>query len=139
VHVTCSADGNGVFIDGHYVELEHLDAFGCRPACRPQFHCPTCDRRCGRLYKVLQPFQPWRCVCCAGLKYRVKYLDPIDRAERRFVRLSLEGRERKPHEKRHRYYRRLARLLDAEQKFSDVVAKYLDTPKRPISHRKRAG
>ena len=58
-----------------------------------------------------------------------QHLDPIDRAERRLVRLSLEGRERKPHEKRARYYRRLARLLAAEENFADIVAKYLDAPR----------
>jgi hypothetical protein len=77
-------------------------------------------------------------VRCAGLKYRAKHLDPIDRAERKLVRLSLEGRERKPYEKRGRYYRRLARLLAAEQNFADIIATFLDTPKRPTSHRKQA-
>jgi len=126
VHVTCQ--GDWLIIEGHYVPLEHLPAFGCRPACRPQFRCPVCERRCGRLYKMPEASHPWRCVRCAGLKYRVQHLDPIDRAERRLVRLSLEGRERKPHEKRARYYRRLARLLAAEENFADIVAKYLDTP-----------
>jgi hypothetical protein len=128
MHVSCQ--GEGVLIDGHYVSLEYLPAFNCRPACRPQFRCPACDRRCGRLYKVPQASYPWRCVRCAGLKYRAKHLGPVDRAERRLVRLSSEGRERKPHEKRGRYYRRLSRILAAEQKLANVIAQFLDKPQR---------
>jgi hypothetical protein len=125
VHVACK--DNCLLVEGHYVLLEFLPAFG-RPACRPQFRCPVCDRRCGRLYKMPQAQYPWRCVRCAGLNYRAKHLDPISRAERRLVRLSLEGRERKPHEKRSRYYRRLSRLLAAEQKLAGVIAQFLDKP-----------
>jgi hypothetical protein len=122
VHVSCH--GNLLLVEGHDVRLEYLPAFG-RPACRPQFLCPACDRRCGRLYKVPQSLYPWRCVRCAGLKYRAKHLGRFERAERKVVRLSSEGRERRPHEKRGRYIRRLARLLEAERKLTDMLAGYL--------------
>src|SRR5262245_60786414 len=74
--------GSSLLVEGHPVALDLLPAFGSPKPCRPQFQCPYCDRRCGRLYKVPEAVHPWRCVRCAGLEYRVKHLKPIERAER---------------------------------------------------------
>jgi hypothetical protein len=115
-------------LDGHQVVVRFLAAFGRR--CRPQFECPACARGCARLYNVPEAFHPWRCLRCAGLEYRAKHLKPIERAERAFARLALEGRERKPRERRKHYYRRFARLIAAEKRFTDAVAAYLELEKR---------
>jgi hypothetical protein len=124
-----------LLVEGHPVVLTLLPAFGRSQPCRPQFQCPSCDRRCGRLYKVAEAIHPWRCVRCAGLEYRVRHLKPIERAERAVARLSLDGRERRPREKRRHYYRRLARLLAAEQRLSEIIARYLQSERKPPSLR----
>jgi hypothetical protein len=62
VHV--ASKGTWLLVEGHAVGLVFLPAFG-KP-CRPQFNCPCCGRRCGRLYKLPEAFFPWRCVLCAG-------------------------------------------------------------------------
>jgi hypothetical protein len=123
IHV--AGRGSSLLVEGHPVVIDLMPAFGLPKPCRPQFRCPRCDGRCGRLYKLPEAVHPWRCVRCAGLEYRVKHLKPIERAERAVVRLSLGGRERRPREKRRHYYRRLARLLAAEQRLSEIVAEYL--------------
>jgi hypothetical protein len=129
IHV--ASRGSWLLVEGHPVIIAFLPAFGQPRPCRPQFQCPCCDRRCGRLYKSPQAVHPWRCIRCAGLDYRVKHLKPIDRAERAVVRLGLDGRTRRPREKRRHYYRRLARLLAAERKLSEIIGRYLKPGKKP--------
>lgn len=126
VHV--ASKGTWLLVEGHAVALVFLPAFG-KP-CRPQFHCPCCGRRCGRLYKLPEAFYPWRCVRCAGLEYRAKHLKPFDRAERTYGRLAVQGRERRPRERRKQYYNRMVRLKAAEQRLEKMAATLLEAPRK---------
>jgi hypothetical protein len=128
VHV--ASKGNWLLVEGHAVGLVFLPAFGNPNPCRPQFHCPSCGRRCGRLYKLPEAFYPWRCVRCAGLEYRAKHLNPFDRAERTYGRLAVQGRERRPRERRKRFYNRMVRLQAAERRLEEMAATLLEPPGR---------
>lgn len=121
IHV--ASKGTWLTVEGHQVALTFLPAFGKAELCRPQFQCPNCGRRCGRLYKVPEAFHPWRCVRCAGLEYRAKHLKPLDRVERTYGRLAAEGRERRPREKRKQFYNRMVRLEEAERRLEEMAAK----------------
>lgn len=126
VHV--ASKGTWLLVEGHAVGLVFLPAFG-KP-CRPQFTCPCCGRRCGRLYKLPEAFFPWRCVLCAGLEYRAKHLKPLDRAERTYGRLVMQGQERRPRERRKQFYNRMVRLKAAGQRLEEMAATLLASPGR---------
>ena len=128
VHV--ASKGTWLLIEGHAVALVFTPAFGNPTPCRPQFHCPCCGRRCGRLYKLPEAFHPWRCVRCAGLEYRAKHLKPFDRAERAYGRLSVQGHERRPRERRKQFYNRMVRLKAAERRLEEMAATLLEAPVR---------
>ena len=108
--------------------MRDVTAFG-RP-CRPQFLCPCCGRRCGRLYKRPEAFFPWRCVHCAGLEYRAKHLKPLDRVERTYGRLAVLGDERRPRERRKQFYNRMVRLHEAKRRLEEMAATLLEAPRR---------
>jgi hypothetical protein len=133
IHV--ASKGTWLLVEGHPVGLSYTVAFG-KP-CRPQFDCPSCGRRCGRLYKLPEAFFPWRCARCAGLEYRAKHLKPFDRAERTYGRLAVLGRERRPRERRKQFYNRMVRLQAAERKLNEMAATLLESPR--IRNRKGAG
>ena len=117
--------GTWLLIEGHQVGLAWLPAFGKATPCRPQFDCPRCGRRCGRLYKAPEAFHPWRCVRCAGLEYRAKHLKPLDRAERTYGLLAAQGLERRPREKRKQFYNRIVRLAAAKCRLNEMAANLL--------------
>lgn len=121
IHV--ASKGTWLTVEGHQVALTFLPAFGKAKPCRPQFQCPNCAHRCGRLYKVPEAFHPWRCIRCAGLEYRAKHLKPLDRVERTYGLLAAEGLERRPREKRKQYYNRMARLKEAERRLEEMATK----------------
>jgi hypothetical protein len=128
VHVACK--GSWLLVEGHAVVLVFLPAFGIPTPCRPQFQCPSCGRRCGRLYKLPEAFYPWRCVRCAHLEYRAKHLKPFDRAERTYGRLAAQGRERRPRERRKQFYERMVHLHEAERRLEEMAATLLESPRR---------
>jgi len=126
IHV--ASKGTWLAVEGHAVVLAFMPAFG-KP-CRPQFHCPCCGRRCGRLYRLPEAFYPWRCVRCAHLEYRAKHLKPFNRAERTYGRLAVQGRERRPRERRKQFYNRMVRLRAAERRLEEMAATLLEAPRK---------
>jgi hypothetical protein len=47
-----------------------IEWIACRPTCgaKPYWHCPTCGRRCSRLYGTIDCI--FRCCECHGLRWR---------------------------------------------------------------------
>jgi hypothetical protein len=114
------------FLDGVPVTLSLGYLFGANhPSRRWMFQCRGCGRYVLRLFRAALPDLPWACQRCSSLKSASHGIRPLDRAERALARALREGRERRPHEKRKGYIRRLARIMEAEAKLAALAREAL--------------